>query len=91
MKLEKIFAHIAFERARQERLKAEGKFEFSCADDGINDYERFSILAEEFGEVGHELNEGIPRDQANKEKLRDELIQVAAVCVAWVEHIDKRP
>lgn len=88
--LAQIWDDILRERSRQERLKAAGKFEFSCADDGLNDYERYSILGEEFGEVGHELNEGIPGGHADIEKLRTELIQVAAVAVAWVEHIDKQ-
>lgn len=39
------------------------------------------ILAEEFFEA---------RAESDPEKLREELIQVAAVAVAWVEAIDRR-
>lgn len=39
------------------------------------------ILAEEYAEVCAETN---------PERLREELIQVAAVAVAWVEAIDRR-
>jgi len=80
---------IDSERSRQERLKADGKFAHSCADAGISNAERFLVLAEEFGEVGHELNEAIGEGRIlNMTKLRTELVQVAAVCVAWCEAID---
>ncbi len=48
----------------------------------INGHKWINILGEEVGEV-HEaiLNEDI-------ENLKDELIDVAAVAVAWVEEID---
>ena len=84
-----IFQSIGDERWRQEALKKQGKFAFSCADAGMLNAERFLVLAEEFGEVGHELNEGIGADRSvDLVKLRAELIQVAAVCVAWCEAID---
>lgn len=41
---------------------------------------KYRILGEEVGEVAHALNE---QDIAN---LHEELIQVAAVCIAWLEH-----
>ncbi len=44
---------------------------------------RTLVLGEEFGEVCRAVLEG---DEAN---LREELIQVAAVAVAWVEAIDR--
>lgn len=89
-----IMSAIHAERMRQERLKAAGKFVFSCADAGISDLGRLAVLTEEVGEVAHELNEQIgkpARRQAHfdsQARLRDELIQVAAVCVAWLEAID---
>jgi len=42
---------------------------------------RMAILAEEVGEVACALQDG------NEKHLIDELIQVAAVCVRWIEHI----
>jgi hypothetical protein len=88
-----IIGDIARERARQEELKLQGKFPFTCADDGITDCQRYTVLGEEFGEVGHELNEriGVLTASPDVEKLRAELIQVAAVAVAWIENIDSRP
>lgn len=87
--LEEALSAIRKERARQEQLKAQGKFANTCADAGISNAERFMVLAEEFGEVGHELNEAIGEGRIlNMTKLRTELVQVAAVCVAWCEAID---
>lgn len=43
-----------------------------------------TILAEEFAEAMDELA------FSSSSKLRAELIQVAAVCVAWIECIDRR-
>jgi len=83
------------ERSRQERMKAEGRFTHTCADPEMTDYERFAVLGEEFGEVAREVltNEGrrLARDTRGTDAaLRDELIQVAAVCVAWCEAISAR-
>lgn len=86
-------ARIAIERNNQETLKEKGKFRNSCADEGVHDNWRFTVLGEEFGEVSRELNEssefGIGREN-NDAKLASELIQVAAVCVAWLEAIAMR-
>lgn len=45
------------------------------------------ILGEEFGEVSKAIIEGGPFGPT---LLRNELIQVAAVAVSWVEAIDRR-
>lgn len=74
---------VADERERQERLKAKGKFAHTCADVELSDDVCCRVLGEEFGEVCRAINDG---DLAN---LREELIQVAAVAVAWVERIDR--
>lgn len=55
-----------------------------------NPFKWFSILGEEFGEVAHALEDGHEGRQAHEEhrsQLEYELIQVAAVAVAWVEAI----
>lgn len=85
-----VLEHVLAERRRQESLKASGKFAFTCADLEMNHHERFTVLGEEFGEVGHELNEAIgPGRAMDLVKLRTELVQVAAVAVAWCEAIDR--
>jgi hypothetical protein len=65
---------------------------------------KMSVLSEEVGEVAKEVVDiGIARDKYDKEKMafprhresalllriRKELVQVAAVCVAWIEAIDQ--
>ena len=44
----------------------------------------FMILGEEFGEVA---KEAMSRHE-NKDQLRRELVQTAAVCVAWCEYLE---
>jgi NTP pyrophosphatase (non-canonical NTP hydrolase) len=44
---------------------------------------RMAVLAEEVGEVGTALQTG------DLENLREELTQVAALAVRWLEYIDK--
>ena len=75
------------ERGRQEDLCAAGKFPHTCASrDGLTNPQKLAVLAEEFGEVAkHVTEEVISADRLNREKLRAELIQVAAVAVAWSE------
>ena len=75
-----VLAEVGRERSRQEQLKAEGKFTYTCADAEMTDGQRLAVLVEEVGEVARAMNDG--------KGLREELIQVAAVAVAWVEAID---
>jgi hypothetical protein len=82
---------VRAERERQERLglnkAAQGIRWASCADtemDGGDD-RRYVVLGEEFGEVARALLEG-----EGDAHLRAELVQVAAVAVAWIEAIDAR-
>lgn len=89
---EVIFNHINNERNRQEQLKKTGRFDFSCSDPGITNAGRLAVLVEEVGEAAHEVNEGIGLPMncrfIDLERLRKELIEVAAVTVAWIEAID---
>lgn len=83
-----ILIEVGAERARQDQLKAAGRFAKTCADPMTNGA-RLAVLGEEFGEVCRamlEIGEGgeVSYDKHGKD-LRKELIQVAAVCVAWVE------
>jgi NTP pyrophosphatase (non-canonical NTP hydrolase) len=81
---------VKAERIRQETLKAEGRFEFTCADDGLSNAEKLACLTEEIGEVAQEVltQEGrrLARDTVGTpEALRKEIVQVAAVALAWIE------
>ncbi len=74
---------VAQELRRCERLKASGKF--SKTIDECTDLEALAVLVEEVGEAGHEVNESIGRgvDFARQARLHTELIQVAAMALAW--------
>jgi hypothetical protein len=85
---ELIYAEIDAERNRQQRLQREGKFKYSCDSTLISSPLKLTILAEEFGEVAREVFEMHDKGDfttARKAALRKELIQVAAVAVAWLE------
>ena len=86
----KILTEVDGERTRQELLKVQGKFHATCATPyGLTEIERLAILAEEFGEVAKEVSDSLNNGgKFDLKALREELIQVAAVCVAWVEGID---
>jgi NTP pyrophosphatase (non-canonical NTP hydrolase) len=74
---------VEAERRRQESLRDAGKFDATCADLAPRSGQSLAILTEELGEVARALNEKEPI-----EHLREELIQVAAVAVAWAEACD---
>jgi hypothetical protein len=81
--LEQVFDDISEERVRQDALRDAGKFPWTYADVApFPPSPGVGPLGEEFGEVCRAVCEG---DVAN---LREELIQLAACCVAWVEGID---
>lgn len=85
-------AEILSERYRQESLKAAGRFTHTCAD-ALTNLERFVILTREFGEVARAVAVTCDRrpelTSLTTADLRTELIQVAAVSLAWVEGLDK--
>ena len=78
-----IMAEVRRERDRQETLKRQGKFRFTCADKEMSDGEFLCVLMEEVGEVAHAMNE------ADAESVYEEIVQVAAVCVARLERMGK--
>lgn len=78
----KIIQEIWLERSRQEKLKNEGKFEYTCASPEASWFHKLTVLAEEFGEVAHAVNED------DIQSLKEELIQTIAVSVAWLESLE---
>lgn len=87
-----VLRDVHFERQRQEELKEEGRFQFTCADEGMTLPEKLACLVEEVGEVAQEVltQEGrrLARDTVGTpEGLRKEVIQVAAVAVAIAESL----
>jgi NTP pyrophosphatase (non-canonical NTP hydrolase) len=85
---ERVFQEVHAERERQEELKAAGRFEETCADPGMSDFERFAVLGEEVGEVAKAILEEAGRRRRGDDDLRTELTQVAAVAIAWLESIE---
>lgn len=79
MGMESVFDEVAAERARQDERWGE---------QNQDDFVWGAILAEEVGEVNRAMLEA--RDGNGGGNLREELLQVAAVAVAWVESIDRR-
>ncbi|MGC4107907.1 MAG: hypothetical protein QM753_16410 [Thermomicrobiales bacterium] len=78
MDMQDVLHEVAGERARQDARWGEQNQE---------DLVWGAILGEEVGEVSRAILD----DRAGKGgNLRDELLQVAAVAVAWVECIDRR-
>jgi hypothetical protein len=76
-----IFLAITAERSRQ-AVKWDGEHAWGhgdCSSDGVPVAVKVAVLAEEFGEVSRAV---LDRDGG---ALRTELIQVAAVAVAWLE------
>lgn len=84
-----ILYQISLERDRQEALKAEGRFKFTCADPDVPIGHNIMVLGEEYGEVCTAVleAEGLSFD-LHQPHLRKELIHVAAVAVAWIEALD---
>jgi hypothetical protein len=103
MRMDNALNDVRTERMRQETLRESGKFLWTCAALHVSLDRKNSVLAEEVGEVAKEVVDiGIVDDKYKKEslefpwhrkrilliRLRKELVQVAAVCVAWCEAID---
>ena len=85
-----VLHDISRERDRQERLREAGKFPATCADPTRSDAEKLPVLIEEVGEAARAMCEAGGATDVQSAGLRDELVQVAAVAVAWIEAIDAR-
>ena len=71
--------HTVMSLIQQERIRQDKKWgtEFH----GRPDMHWYTILAEEFGEVAKAILENEPENA-----LEAEIVQVAAVCVSWLEY-----
>ena len=85
-----IAQRIADERIRQRELFANRSHTFSVDDPMVDWPRKLRVLVEEVGEVAHAIDQLDlhPRSKSHKAHLLTELIQVAAVCVAWLESME---
>lgn len=93
MSVSRVLVDVSNERARQEAKcaakRAEGFPWRSLADPLCTDERRIATLGEEFGEVCREISDAGGDGREPGPNLRVELIQLAALAVAWIEHIDE--
>jgi len=76
------------ERVRQRALFLMGGIHFDCASPKVNNRRKYRVLFEEAGEVAKALDLVERQDTPwNRHQLRAELVQVAAVAVAWLESL----
>lgn len=76
------------ERVRQRALFLMGGIHFDCASPKVNNRRKYRVLFEEAGEVAKALDQ-LERENTpwNQHQLCTELVQVAAVAVAWLESL----
>jgi NTP pyrophosphatase (non-canonical NTP hydrolase) len=73
-----------------------GKFTFTCASPVACDNRKLRVLVEEVGEVAEaidhleQLNRTSKAAAKQRDHLREELVQVAAVAVAWLESLEEK-
>lgn len=92
---------VAAERARQRALLEEDVVRTNCAEPTVDNRDKLPVLDEGVGEVARAVQwlqrllssagsvDLAPRIQRRRRHLRTELIQVAAVAVAWAESLDE--
>lgn len=88
----KPYSDIHRERMRA-HLKHKDKPGGSMEMHDFDDPDWFSVLTEEVGEVARVINDyrhGLLTDDQRMAELRSELVQVAAMAVAWIDAIDAR-
>lgn len=86
---DRVFELIDKERERQEALFLAGKISFQCSSPVVDVKRKIRVLIEELGEVAEEID-GMEQQarMVSTHCLSQELVQVAAVCVAWLESLE---
>jgi NTP pyrophosphatase (non-canonical NTP hydrolase) len=82
-----ILWDVHAERLRQDELRAAGRFENTAATEP-DPFRSLAFLTEEVGEVARAVIAASGAASDGGGDLRTELVQVAAVAVAWIERID---
>lgn len=81
--IEDVAQKAVQEIQKQERLAHMLRFGGAHVLLGDQNFAKLPVLLEESGEVARELNEAIVTGRLDEAKLFDELVQTAAVCLAW--------
>ena len=89
-----VMTQIWLERRNQRQLFQTGKIKFDCASPIVSKDRKLRALTEEIGEVARAIDllenaEATSKILSAKEHLRDELTQVAAVAIAWLEALEE--
>lgn len=79
--LHDMFYSISCELTRQIDLKIQGKFQYLCGESPSR-FENLAIVTEEFLETVRVVN-----DKESDERLKEELTQLAAVCISWLKFL----
>lgn len=82
-----VFSLVEAERERQHRMFLAGKHSFNCCFPHIEPKRKARILVEEIGEVANAIDE-VECDRMNECHIKEELVHVAAVAVAWLESLE---
>lgn len=81
-------ALVAKERERQQQLFDAGKIPFRVCDPRTTNTTQLAVAMEEMGEIAHAINEGTLTVE-ERAHLLDEVVQCAAVLVAWAEALTR--
>ncbi len=89
----RVVLRVLAERQRQRQLFVDRKITFDVASPVPDTNRKLRVLIEEVGEVAQELDhlEQLPGSKPAQKRLREELTQVAAVAVAWLESLEPSP
>jgi hypothetical protein len=79
-----VLEDVLEECRNQEARHYEGAVEIVCSDPRVPELRKLPVLAKAFGNLGAELHRS---NRGDKERLYNELIQVAALAVAWAESL----
>ena len=80
-------AEIVRERERQDTFVENGTFPWNCSSPTAPPEYKLAVLSEEMGEVASAMLGDMGDKRAHDHVLRKELLQVAAVAVAWAESL----
>lgn len=81
---------VLAERQRQYDLLAAGKFVHGPESSALSPSEILAVLSEEHGEVARHVCDAISNPAGlDKVALREEVVQVAAVAIGWVERLNR--